>query len=154
MFTISDVPDHPSKNQSGLPFDIEKYITNKYNTTKKYTERKYNNVYLKEKLLELDKSLENERKIYLCWFNHIIGKFQQDIATDKNVCHIEIELYGPNTNHSTEDKFMIENVLKNLYFILGIKGYPYKTYEKKNTVVDCMDGVCIICTNNIEINLN
>ena len=132
MFDLSAIPNHPNKtSETDLPFDFEVYAKDKYESTKKSYEVKYNETYLKEKLLEVEHVLKLERKYYEEWFTKLFGFFLKNIQEEKNVCIciLQIEEFKKHNCLKSWEIELRNKCLKNFFYELMHKGYPYTIHE-------------------------
>lgn len=140
-----DIPDHPNKHKVDLPFDVDMYIEDKYEDVLEKLSKMYNETCLEEQVTKYKKELENEKNLYLKWFSFFIDKLRNKESS------IQIAMYGPNVDRSKTEGVMMDNALKNFYYVLLSKGYMYNERDEKRSFIDALDGWGMECTKIIRI---
>lgn len=92
-------------------------------------------------------------KIYVTWFNYFNDTFIKDMQRNAAQCVIKVPEYGPDVYYTENDKFMIDNALKNFYYILSSKGYSYTESNNEIEFNDDREGKCIMRDKIIKVNL-
>lgn len=135
-----------------VPFSIDYYIKRKYDKAFKEYKRKYNEEYMKNKLLKVKAELQQERDYYNKWFQRIFyNPFLNNLNNGNKKCKIHYNPYDIDRNK--EETFMMEKALINFTYCLDIKGYKHKVWEERKQEIDFMDGTITKFTKYIEITL-
>lgn len=135
-----------------MPFDIDEYIDEQYNSKIEEYKKKYNQEYIDVKLYEFNKQLSCEANYYLKWFDNIFyGPFIGALKIgDKK---FGLHYYSYDSDRTPQESFMIEKAWSNFIYILNQKGYPHKIWDEEKQVVDFMDGTITKFIKHIEVDL-
>jgi len=113
-----------------LPFSIDYYIKRKYDKIVKEYKHKYNEEYMKNKLLRVKSELRQERDYYNKWFQKIFyNPFLNNLNNGNDKCKIYYNPYD--TDRNKDEIFMMEKALINFLYCLDIKGYKHKVWEER-----------------------
>ncbi len=144
---------HETPSGSGLPFDIDKYVNERFEKEKKRVNEIYKTDYATRILNDFDAELKKEKRLYNQHYERFMDQFKKDLDSYQKQSTIRVEIYGPDVEFESNEEMLRDKALENFYFVLENKKYAYTTNDEVNEISDFMSGRCKQCTRYIRIKI-
>ena len=120
---FSDIPFNAlsMSSKSGLPFDIEEYVKERFN----------------EEINPLKNKIEYEKSTYMSFHNELLKKFTEN--TSKVTVELARHVGGLRSDDSVLTMEMQDRAIKNFFHVLITKGYTYTQQVTEEQIEDPWD---------------